>query len=238
MKTLPPIFLTCLLLGLTLNHAQETPKPSVKKIGPTTFRVGLIEFDAKSKVISVPVVVNQREGGPIEYILVSEKGKTHESILTTKASPTNLQIVLKLLKYKAGEGDIFDKLLPSEDRKVKGGKSEERGAAVDISVTWKNEENSKPIMINQLTIDGESIEKEGESGTLMPKHPWNYTGSIVSQGRFLAEIEGSIIAIYLDPASLFNTTVPGAEIDERWGANHDLIPEIGTKATLKISPRK
>ena len=72
----------------------------------------------------------------------------------------------------------------------------------------------------------------------MQEHPWNYTGSVVSRGQFLGEIEGSIIAIYLDPASLFNTTVPGAEIDERWGANHLVIPEIGTKATLLINPMK
>mgnify|MGYP003550004817 CR=1 FL=1 len=100
--------LLILFLGVFLAAevvAVDEPQPIVKKVGETTYRVGLIEFDAKTREISVPVVVNQREGGPIEYVLVSEVGKTHEAILTTKARPMDLQIALKLLKYKAGEAD-------------------------------------------------------------------------------------------------------------------------------------
>ncbi|MDF1753822.1 MAG: YdjY domain-containing protein [Verrucomicrobiales bacterium] len=226
-------------LGAAQDEKEPTPvKPSVKKIGDTTYRLGLVEFDAKTREISIPVVVNQREGGPIEYILVHENGKTHESILTTKARPMNVQIALKLLKYQAGEGDVFDKLLPAEDRKIKGDKSAERGEAVDVLVKWMDKEEEKISSINQWTIDGETIKGEGQAGEAMPEHPWNYTGSVIMDGKFLGEIEGSIIAIYLDPVSLFNTTVPGAEIDERWGANDRVIPEIGTKATLILRPLK
>ena len=216
----------------------EDAKPAVKKVGENTYRIGLVELDSKTREVSLPVIVNQREGGPIEYILVHETGKTHESILTTKASPMNVQIALKLLKYKAGEGDIFDKLLPAEDRKIKGGKSDQRGDAVDVLVKWNEGGEEKLSSINRWAVDGATIKAEGDKGEPMPEHPWNYTGSVIYEGQFLGELEGSIIAIYLDPVSLFNTTVPGAEIDERWGANAAEIPEIGTKATLILRPLK
>jgi len=65
---------------------------------------------------------------------------------------------------------------------------------------------------------------------------WIFTGSRVERGDFMADIEGSIIAIYLDSNAMFNMTRPGADNDEQWGANDELIPEIGTKGTLLIRP--
>lgn len=234
-------FMLCFLLAVTMVSADEkssVEKPAVRKIGENLYRVGLVEFDARTREISFPVVVNQREGGPIEYILVHEHGKTHEAILTTKARPMDIQIALKLLKYQSGEGDVFDKLLPAEDRKIRGDKSAERGDAVDVVVSWKEGDKEKSSLINRWAIDGETIKAEGDPGTPMPDHPWYYTGSVIMDGQFLGEVEGSIIALYLDPVSLLNTTVPGSEIDERWGANAQEIPEIGTKATLYLRPAK
>lgn len=214
----------------------QNKAPAIKKIGFHTYRVGLVEFNAQTKVISIPTVVNKRESGEIiEYMLVSEKGKVHESILTTKARPFDVQIALKLLKYKAGEGDVFDRLLPAEDRKIKGKKSATKGQAVTVKVNWKDGDKEHSDLINNWALDGATL-KDKSDGEAMPRHPWNYTGSVVSGGRFLAEIEGSIIAIYLDPAAIFNTTVPGSEMDERWGANHRVIPAIGTPVTLTIHP--
>jgi hypothetical protein len=37
---------------------------------------------------------------------------------------------------------------------------------------------------------------------------------------------------------MFNMTRDGADIDERWGANGDAIPEIGTKGTLILKASK
>ena len=90
-------------------------KPRVEKIGESRFRMGDIEFDAKTKEIFLPAVVNKREGGPVEYLIVHEGGKVHESILTTKASPLHLQVVMKLLKHKSGYGNVFDPMLAEEE---------------------------------------------------------------------------------------------------------------------------
>ena len=77
---------------------------------------------------------------------------------------------------------------------------------------------------------------DGESAEAMTPGGWTYTGSAVEDGLFMAEAEGSIIAIYLDHLALFNMTRDGADIDERWGARSSVIPEIGTKGTMTIQP--
>lgn len=193
-------------------------------------------FDAGSGEISIPVTVNLRKGGPIEYLLVHENGKVHESILTTTARPRDLQIALKLLKYEAGEGDVFDRFLPSEDRQLRGGKSEERGTPVSFTIRWKDEGGvERTESAHRWIIDGDTKETRDDPGEPMPEHPWNFTGSLIHEGQFMAELEGSIIAIYLDPVAIFNTTVRGSEFDERWGANEDAIPRIGTHGTLVIT---
>lgn len=196
---------------------------SVKKIGEHLYRLGAIEFDSKSREIRLPVTVNMREGGPVEYLLVHEQGKVHESILTTSVSPLHLQIVMKLLRYKAGHGDLFNRLLAPEVLEKEGGKEAGRGETVSFFF----ETGDKGVPVNELVIDGESAEAMTPGG-------WIFTGSTVEEGAFMAEAEGSIIAIYLDHLAMFNMAREGADIDERWGARHSVIPEIGTKGVLTI----
>lgn len=205
----------------------ETPKPAVgvKKVGETLYRIGEIEFDAKSREIRFPVTVNMREGGPLEYILVHENGKVHESILTTAVSPTNLQIAMKLLRFKSGHGDVFNRLLAPEVLEKEGGTEAGRGDTV--SFTFQAEGSDKAVPAYEFVIDGGSAEPMKPGG-------WIYTGSVVEGGTFMAEAEGSIIAIYLDHLALFNMTREGADIDDRWGARTSAIPEIGTKGILTI----
>ena len=208
---------------LVPGFAQEKKKPAVKKIGATRYRLGEIEFDAKTKEIFLPVVVNQNEGGPMEYILVHENGKVHESIFTTKVRPLELQIVFKLLKFRPGKGDLFDALLPENERASEGGRKSERGDLIDISVRWSD--GGETVTPNDLILDARSAKPMSPGG-------WIFTGSEIYNGTFMAETEGSLVAVYLDPVAMLNMTGKGADDDERWGANKGAIPEIGTRGTM------
>lgn len=198
---------------------------SVKKVGETLYRIGAIEFDARTRQIRFPATVNMNEGGPLEYILVHEKGKVHESIFTTTVSPLSLQVAMKLLRYKAGQGDVFNHFLTPEALEKEGGTEAERGDS--LIFTFQAEGAEKAVPVYEFVIDG-------ESGEAMTPGAWIYTGSVVEGGTFMAEAEGSLVAIYLDHLALFNMTREGAEIDERWGARHSAIPEIGTKGIFTI----
>lgn len=215
--------------------APEKETPKVTKVGEHLFRLGEITFDAKSREIRLPAVVNMREGGPIEYLLVHETGKTHESVLITRARPFQLQVVLKLLRYQSGEGDLFDGFLPEEEQRQRA-KSEansaaKRGDAVEIQLEWKRPDAREP---NHSPASTWILDAETRKG--MTDEPWILTGSMMSENHFMAEVEGSIVGIYLDPYAMFNMTRPGAMRDERWGANPGAISEIGQPVTVILRP--
>ncbi len=219
------ILTLCLQSGLSQGAPEQEDRPLVTKIGDNRYRIGEIEFDAKERRVHLPVTVNMREGGPIEYFLVHEAGKVHESILVTSVSPLHLQIALKLLKFRSGNGDAFNRLLPPDLIEEEGGKLEDRGAPVKFS--FSPETSDSETGITEMMIDG-------ENSLPMDHGDWIYSGSSIDGGSFMAEVEGSIIAIYLDPMAMFNMTRDGADLDERWGANSQTIPEIGTRGILTV----
>jgi hypothetical protein len=200
-------------------------RPLVTQVGEYTYQIGEIRFDAETREVSIPVIVNMREGGPIEYLLVHENGKVHESIFVTRVSPLHLQIALKLLKYKSGHGDVFNRLLPPHLLEEEGGTKDERGEAVEF--LFRNLQDDSKIPAAELLLDGDSMKPMKTPG-------WIHTGSNVQEGQFMAEVEGSFVAVYLDPMAMFNMTREGVDNDERWGANDKTIPEIGTKGDLVI----
>ena len=203
----------------------ERERPAVTKIGKNLYRLGEIEIDAEARTITFPVVVNMREGGPIEYILVHEHGKVHESILTTSISPLNLSIALKLLKFEDGYGDVFNLLLPPELLETEGGTEAERGDGFYFD--FLPDGKSVALRAEDLILDG-------ITGKPMDGAPWIFTGSKMENEIYMAESEGSVVAIYLDYLAIFNMTIDGADTDERWGANSNLIPEIGTQGKFVI----
>ncbi len=210
-------------------EGQQPERPAVTKIGEHRYRLGEIEFNAKNREIFIPVTVNMREGGPIEYVLVHENGKIHESVFTTKISPFHLQVAMKLLKFKAGYGDIFNRLIAPEFLEKEGGEEADRGDSVQVQYLEEGKEERIPAA--ETIIDGGGAEP-------MSDEPWIFTGSKMEGGTFMAEAEGSIIAIYLDNISLLNMSREGADLDDRWGANSKAIPEMGTKGTIILSPAK
>ncbi len=211
----------------------KAPEARVTKIGEHTYQLGEIRFDAKTREVRVPTVMNLREGGPIEYLLVHENGAVHEALLTTSVRGLHLQIVLKLLRYRSGEGDLFDAFLPEEERrqKIETGVKSELGDPLSLVVAWEKDGETHEHPVTDWVLDA-------ETGKAMTDEPWILTGSHTMNGHFLADTEGSLVGVYLDQVALFNMKREGAENDERWGANADLTPEVGQRVTLIFRPAK
>ncbi len=216
------------------SEAAPAPEARVTKIGEHRYRLGEITFDSKDREIRIPAVVNMREGGPIEYLLVHENGAVHEALLTTTVRGLDLQIVFKLLRFQSGEGDLFDTFLPEEERRQKietGEGKTQRGDAVSLVVEIEKEGKTRELPVAGWILDA-------ETGKAMTDEPWILTGSHFYNGNFLADTEGSLIGVYLDQVALLNMSRKGAENDERWGANADATPEVGRKVTLVLRPAK
>jgi hypothetical protein len=53
---------------------------------------------------------------------------------------------------------------------------------------------------------------------------WVYTGSIIVQNKFLAQMDGSIISLVTDPVALVNNIGPGHDNDLIWEPNAANLP--------------
>lgn len=234
------ILLTTVLLSFPLcaqgEEATPPKSPPVEKIGETTYLLGGITFDSATREIRIPTKVIIRDGGPLEYVLVHEDGKVHETLLATAVNPFDLQIVLKLLRYKDGMGDVLAPMLPAEERATALTKREERGDAVEINVEWMDGDEKESTLVQEWIADNAT--RAAIDSTREDAH-WVHTGSYFSDaGGFLAEVEGSIIGLYLDPGAIFNTPLEGSDDDERWGANGLATPPLETDVTIVIQPKK
>ena len=59
-------------------------------------KFGEVDIDPQQRQVSFPVTVNMTEG-MVEYALVTEKGKVHESVFSTKVKPSEIQVAMLLL---------------------------------------------------------------------------------------------------------------------------------------------
>jgi hypothetical protein len=204
---------------------EEVPK--VVDLGDHRYRYGSIEFNGKTREIRVPAQVNMREG-IIEYALVHGTGKIHESLLVTEVAPSHLQTVMKLCRFKSGEGDVFDPFFPVEEQKGEAG-AKERGEAVELSLEWEVDGEHKAKPLSDWIFDR-------KTETAMVDEPWIFTGSYFYSGTFMADADGLLVGIYLERGSLLNTMTDGSENDERWLSHGDNTPEIGTNVVVVLAP--
>ena len=70
----------------------------------------------------------------------------------------------------------------------------------------------------------------------MPAGPWLYTGSGVSQDKFIPELTGDIAAIFVAPAAMINYPGNDREDDTVWFAHSARVPAKDTEVTVIITP--
>lgn len=192
-------------------------------VSPGIYRIGEILVNKAEKTISFPATVNM-SSGLLEYLLVRSGGKTHESLFRTEVEPYNLQIACLLLDL-AGT----DKPLPFQ-----GAPDAPMGDRVSISVeqVLQNGRSLKqdPKVWITMAVEGERRDA--------PDLNWIFTGSMVNNGRFAAQLEGSLIALYHDPSAMIDNATIGGESDKIWFVNEKTAPPVGTKVTITIKSAK
>ena len=206
-------------------------KPQIEKLDETRYRIGKITFDRKTREIRFPAKVNMAEG-LLEFLLVQQQGKVHESLLITDASPTHLNLAFMLLRYPAStelfslldETGHMTGLYPNVPAEVKA------GARILIDVEWKDGEAK-----NRRNSVNEWIQ-HSEKSTAMPPGPWLYSGSDSYEGKYIPEITGDIAAVFTAPAAMINYPGNDNESDLVWFAFPKRVPAKDTEVTVIISP--
>ena len=97
-KVFPGLLVLVALFVPLLSYAEEAHTyPEISEIGPGRYQFGDILIDQNNREFSFPGICNQISG-LVEYALVHENGKVHESLFRTKVRPRFVHACFLLLK--------------------------------------------------------------------------------------------------------------------------------------------
>lgn len=201
-------------------ESNQSRMPSLKKIGEDKFRFGEVMIDQKNRILEFNATSNQRNG-LIEYALVHESGKTHEALFRTKVRPQILHASLLLLKQPV-ESRFFENLWSEEPRKLDLGKSRIR-----TEVQWDQNGTLHTSSLEELSLNTKDKSSLREDAFI-------FTGSRKIEGTYLAELSGSMIAVYADEEAVINSSDHDSNNDDVWIANEKQMPELETPVRIRF----
>jgi len=197
-----------------------TKLPEIIKISDRIYQFGDILIDRKSNTIEIPAITNQISG-LVEYGIVHEDGKIHESLFRTKIRPQILHTSLLLLKAKP-VASFFENLWSDEPKVVNYD-----NYCFNIFVNWEMNGTKFNKTFEKLSINQnrkQSVEKKS----------FIFTGSRVIEGTFLAETSGSILAIYADDNAILNNSDYDSANDDVWIANKEEMPPLELPVMIRF----
>ena len=202
---------------------QQQKTTPLKKVAPGVFRLGDIEINKNTKSIVFPALINM-DKGLLEYILVRTGGKTHESLFRTQVQPYDLQVAFLLLGFEGTDSPL----------RFQGAQEKPKGDPIAITITY-TKANGKSATIYPEEWIVHMIENKAVN---VKKLDWVFTGSTLVNGHFLAQMEGSIIAVYHDPVALIDNASEGGGMHNSWFVKEGSVPPVGTPVTLTIRGKK
>jgi hypothetical protein len=208
-----------------------------------------VDFAAKRVEVRGIVLLDKMNAGyPIEYLLVTSGGFTHEALGLVRCTPSKLNTAFLAFGMVPGKSVQYkqrDPLPPLE--KIQSGEEREfdvfapEGEVMDVFVKWTDTEGHERMHpIEDLLVyltNGQSI----------PRRGFVYVGSRFQkvlvgtkrEERFMADVEGNILSLYLAGSGncLFDpNSVEGAE-GSIYDVNSALCPPRGTPVTYVFQRR-
>jgi hypothetical protein len=203
---------------LSLPEAKPVLPPSIRETTPGVFQVGGVKLEKAARRVSFPAKLNLTDG-PIEYLLVTGQGKLHESVLRADIEPHHLQVAMLLLGAKGMQADPLTNAPTGGPITQGGGRNPPLpGDAVVVEVTWMQDGKQQRRRLEELVFNKRAKEP-------MSKGEFTFTGSRVWEGKFIAQTEGSVIALITDPDAVFNNPRPNRDADDTWVVRKQDVPE-------------
>ena len=211
-----------LVLAATAEDAPPPAKPVVRQVSPGIYEVGKVRLDQKALSISFPGKLNMKRG-LLEYLLVNPKGSAHESLLATEVEANDIHVAMLLLGAKGGA--ITAEAPPAQlDAQYFRTAPKLTGDTVFITVKWKEKDVEKTVPIEGWLVN--AARKPVEHGA------WIYNGSMLYEGRFLAQAEGNLVALVTSPIALMNNPRKGNDNDQMWNVNEETTPGESTPVEI------
>ncbi|MBL9137924.1 MAG: hypothetical protein JNK85_18810 [Verrucomicrobiales bacterium] len=194
----------------------------LRPVGLGVFEIGRVRLDKSARTVSFPAVVNARQG-PMEYLIVTPYGSTHESVLRTDAEPYHIHLSVLLLGAQ-GETHALENP-PRATQVVDPWTQPIHGDPVRLEVTWEQDGTLHRCAAEDWVYNL-------ESRAPMSHGSWTYNGSLVHRGLFRAQIDGTIASLIASPSALINNPRIGAQNDDIWTVNTNALPAMGTPVTV------
>ena len=213
-------FLLLCLPSVNFAEDNSTALPKIVRTPDGLYRFGDVTIDRTSRELSFPGISNQVYG-LVEYGLVHESGKIHESLFRTKVNPKLIHTSLLLLKLKAAEG-FFENLWAEKPKKI-----DYSANLVGITVHWE-------LNGTKYSEDLEKLALNHKDDKPIEKNSFVFTGSRIIEGTFLAETGGSILAVYGDEDSIINSSDHDSNNDDVWYGNKEKMPPLECPVTIRF----
>lgn len=204
--------------GITTPPQPETLSSEVTKINDNLYKMGNVKIHKDKRSISIPGSINMADG-LVEYLACGLRGKLHESVLALDAEPFHIHAALLLIGLVPG-----DRPLPFQ-----GSPEPPCGDPLVLRISWKGPDNKL------VEYPPEDLIINTDEKKTMEKSDWVFSGSAMNDGRYMAQIDGSVVAVFHDPYAIIDhRSISGAD-DTHFFANKEILPPYGTPVELKIS---
>lgn len=195
----------------------------IEQLSPGKLQIGQVILDQASHSIRFPATVNMVDG-PVEYALVTAKGKAHESVFVTSTAVRDIHLAMLLLGIQPPAAvKIIGKTLQIP-----------AAAAIRIRVEWETNgpPASHPLAAMIALAEGSPDQPARQT---LAEGNWLYKGSAFDAAGFCALREGSIIALIGDDLALVNNPGQDRDQDDIHVPNKPLLPRRGMPVTMVIT---
>lgn len=219
--------------------ARENPQAMEALRG--AFAAAGIALDPERGRIEFEAALNAPEM-PLEYLLASPRGATHECILVTTVSPTLLTAAIYVLGLQPGKNvDYRERVPPPTEEEARRGAPffdtiRPTGDGFYLYVEWREGEELRHYRVEDLVVNA-------RSGRSIPRERWVFLGSrFVRPAKgdaevFAAEAEGNLAAINFFSLGNQILTYPheDASFQNVFYPNEALLPDPGTPVRVLLS---
>jgi hypothetical protein len=221
MRFIPLALLILLVLVPACETVAQDAQPATQV---TVGKFPFLELDARKKQVRVECEALRCEN-PLEFFLCATGTNEYESVLRSKVKPSHLHAALLALGLKPGE--------PVHFSETKNQWLPPHGPPLIISATF-DDKNGKSI-----TVPAWRLMRDLKTKREMPPMTFIFAGSrVMDDGVYAADKTGYLISVVNFDLTVIDIPKLASNANEtlEWGANLDVLPDMGAKVILTIEP--
>ncbi len=207
--------------------AAGSTNAALRQISADVFELGRVRLDKARKTVEFPAQLNMN-AGLIEYLLVNVKGKTYESLLRTDTEPYQIQLAMLLIGASGAPRTpalLAAASAPFHVNRPPGAANAPplvpEGDRISIELVWR-------VSGQERRARAEDWVFNLATKTNAARGSWVYNGSRIVNGVFIAQRDGSIVAMIDDIDAMVNNPRSGHDNDQIWQINTNDLPPLET----------